>query len=753
MSITCYDAPRVERAEVDGSTVGPVETQLRHTVVLWLFAVALFFSSLLMFWLEPMIAKMVLPRMGGAPVVWSTCLAFFQVALFVGYGFAHVAYRYLGVRRHATVYAVVVAVACLGLTLSIPEPQPSDIAQPIRWLVVSLIRSIGIPFFALATTASALQNWFSRSEHPLAADPYFLYGASNLGSLIALMSYPFVLEPSLTIAAQRAAWRWSFVAFAVLAVGCAVVTRLAVSPARLGADRVSPPAPVVGWGRRARWIALALVPSSLLLGVTTHISTDIAPVPLLWTVPLALYLLTFVVAFGSRSAAAGAFAGRLAAVLVLVYAYFEVSGLWLPLLIGVPLHLLLFASVAMACHSTLAADRPAPDSLTDFYLCMSFGGMLGGLFNSLVAPLLFNSVIEYPLFLVLAFAVPALYAPQRLTLADWVSPIAVGGLTAALILAFESAGLARLMLLPVLVFPAVGAFSRRHRPRSFAMSVAALLACGALASGNEHSTSLFVQRTFFGVYRVTESAAARSHHLYSGTTIHGAQSLDPDRNRDAQMYFHSSGPIGQAFQGIERLAKPTDVAVIGLGVGSLAAYAKPDQHWTFYEIDAAVERIARDKALFTFMDTCGPRCTVVIGDARMSLMQAAAQYSIIVLDAFSSDAIPMHLLTKEALGVYLARLLPDGILAFHLTNRHLNLMPVVARVGHSHGLFVMEQAYQADRSAAASGAADSRWMLMARERRYLRELEGNVRWKPSATSSEAPIWTDDFSNILSALGR
>jgi spermidine synthase len=408
---------------------------------------------------------------------------------------------------------------------------------------------------------------------------------------------------------------------------------------------------------------------------------------------------------------------------------------------------------ALVCHGRLAADRPDTIHLTEFYFWIAFGGMLGGVFNTLAAPILFSRVIEYPLVLVLALAARhgrRAAAGVSWSLNDCVVPIGVGALSAGIIVWLHPGRDSAQLFVAGMGLPAFLAFTQARIPVRFAASVATMLVAGSLAA-NAQGQVLYVSRTFFGVYRVTTDPQNRYHSLYHGTTLHGMQAVDPARQSEPLTYFHPQGPIGQTVAGLPDLGARREIAVVGLGIGSLAAYRKPGQQWTFYEIDPEVERIARSDAYFTFLRNCGDACRVVLGDARLSMARAPVNgFGLIVLDAFSSDAIPVHLLTAEALGLYLSRLAPGGALAFHISNRHLALAPVLARLAVSHGLEFRLEQHVADQTITP-GQFSSDWMVMARTAADLGSLATDARWGKPSIPTSTPLWTDDFSNILSVL--
>jgi hypothetical protein len=725
---------------------------------LTLFAVALFLSAFLLFLVEPMVAKMVLPILGGAPMVWNTCVVFFQIMMLLGYGYAYGSSKGMHPRHHTIVHAVLLFLPLAVLPVVIQAGSASvDSRSPVLSLMLMLGSTVGLPFAVLSTSASVLQHWFSRIDHPAARDPYFLYVASNLGSLLALACYPIVVEPTLTLRAQSQLWALGYLVFVAITCACGVVVWRGV---KVGRREHLPPteahnvsvAESPSVRQRAEWVMLAFVPSSLMLGVTNYVTTDVAAVPLLWIMPLGLYLLTFVIAFSSKSEAARTAAHRALPLLIVPLTLFMVAKAHGPFSIILPLHIITFAVAALVCHSELAHKRPSTAHLTAFYFWISFGGMVGGLFNTLVAPRVFSGIDEYPLALVLTclFSVRTMTVPARsLTRAAGV-PIAVGLLTAGLIQLSLNWHVSLATLVCALTVPAMMSFAQKRQPARFASSVGAMLLAGVVFANS--GQTLHAERTFFGVYRVSLDPTGQYHKLAHGTTLHGMQALDLKRHGEPLTYYHRTGPFGQAFTELSSIMTGTKVAVIGLGVGTLASYARPGQHWTFYEIDPAVERIARTSDYFTYLDTCGTRCDVVLGDARLSLARAARPYDVIVLDAFSSDAIPVHLITNEAIALYLTRLAPDGVLLFHVSNRHLNLGPVLAKLAASHGLVALEQSDRVKQGVEVSdGKLPSDWVVMARRRQQLSELERSGRWRAPIIVSSTPLWTDDFSNILSVL--
>ncbi len=734
------------------------------TGILALFGATLFLSAFLLFLLEPMIAKMVLPVLGGTPMVWNTCVLFFQITLLAGYAYAHGASQRLAPKQHGLVYSMILVLPILVLPFSLRgAANPPAQGNPVPWLLGVLVQSIGLPFFALSTSASLLQKMFSKTGHRAARDPYFLYAASNAGSLLALLAFPSLVEPSLALGPQTRFWAFGYVAFAAMALGClAVASRVESSeestvrdlPDTAATDAVgnaAEPLSTISWAQRARWTILALIPSSLMLAVTSYLATDIAAVPLMWVVPLGLYLLTFVAAFGSRAQWWGAIADRRLPVLIVALVAFLIVHVTGPGWLVAPVHIAAFTLAALLCHCELARQRPSPAQLTEFYFWLSFGGMLGGVFNTLIAPIVFTSIMEYPLAL-LAVCFVRTGVRRVATTAfdrslDILTPVAVGAIAFAMIeLVHRAGGSPRLALF----VPGLIAFSQMKCARRFAASVTALFVVGMMTPhANADGTVLHRERTFFGVYRVSIDATGRYRTLFHGTTLHGVQALDPARAGESLTYFHRTGPFGQAFDQLPHASHASQVAVVGLGVGTLATYARPNQQWTFYEIDPAVERIARAPQGFTFLAGCGTRCGVVLGDARLSLARSAEpSYGLFVLDAFSSDSIPVHLITSEAIDLYLKRLAPDGVIAFHISNRHLRLGPILGRLAMAHGLVALEQRDWVGADMRDDGKASSDWVLMARSRSDLGVLVDDHRWAAPEVPADTPLWTDSFSNIL-----
>lgn len=733
-----------------------------------LFAVAIFTSASLVFIVQPMVTKLVLPMLGGSPSVWNTSMVFFQTALLVGYGYAHLLQRVRSLKQQAAIHLSLLLAAALFLPLHISgvlgEPNP---AAPTAWLLATLALSVGAPFAVLSATAPLLQAWYARvrAGHADGQNPYVLYAASNLGSFLALLAYPALIEPLMSLSGQRTSWTGGYSLFAVLVVGLAVVVwrrrvQDAPEPARLA---VSPPIP---WREKGVLVLLAAAPSSLMLGVTAHLSTDVASAPFLWVAPLALYLLTFVIAFQARpwislpttlvlQAALGA---------VVVSLVGMNTGQWLLLLLT---HLGAFFLTALMCHQRLAARRPAPDRLTEFYLLLSLGGVVGGAFNALLAPIIFNGVWEYPLVMVLVgLARP--WGDGALSRRDIFILLIGIGIAAAppIILEFmrydpEFRALlsdqARLQLVQlVLGGAAICAFLVRDRAVLFTIIIA-VITLSAHHVGRGYDWSL-TERSFFGVMRVAvtrdDGMGGDVHVLMHGTTLHGAQARAPGFACSPTMYYAASTPLGQAAQRIQARTPAAKIGVVGQGSGAMAAYKRAEDEMTFFEIDPMVDRVSRDPSWFTYISNCadGPVRTV-LGDARLTMAkEAPGTYDLLVIDAFSSDAVPTHLLTVEAIQGYLKLLKPDGVVVLHLSNRNLEItMPAVA-AARQLGAADLHQIYIEQPNAPEMAEASTEALAISPTAEGLADFKGDGRWRKLAPTEVRP-WTDDYVNLFGALIR
>jgi hypothetical protein len=840
--------------------------------MLGVFALTLFTSATLLFMVEPMIGKMILPLLGGTPAVWNTCMVFFQAVLLAGYLYAHLTTSWLGPRKQAVLHLGVLLLPFLFLPLGVNRDLIRGGDQnPIPSLLLVLSLSVGLPMFVVSASAPLLQKWFSSTSHPAAHDPYFLYGASNLGSMLSLFAYPVLLEPHLRLAQQSFDWTLGYGALVALTTACAVfLWRWPAAQTSFSSPGSKADVPAGGFGweddhggwttaeldeggatgqtlrgevtwlRVLRWVGLAFVPSSLMLGATTYITTDIAAIPLLWVLPLGLYLLSFIIVFARVPAWVHQGMVLVMPLVVLLLVFLMLADIT-KLDIGwrVAIHLITLFVVAMVCHGELARDRPAPQYLTGYFLWMSVGGVLGGLFNGLFAPVAFNAIVEYQLALVLAClflpplggiktsvwgqrvdvllaclfagiggllfflryldhdipyqAVPdspwpwglvaaligigvglfsALGATER-KLDGWLDlllPLCLGLLVFGLFWGLTSDTLwgrlksiargvhlepEQLYMVLTVGVPAVMCYTFVERSFRFALGLGALLLTFGMSS--ELKTGILHQeRSFYGVLRVEKAVESEGWKRYSwegekyrrlihGTTMHGKQFLSDERRDEPLTYYHLSGPIGQLMT-VYNHDPRHNLAVIGLGTGTMAAYALPGQHITFYDIDPVVRRLSFDEAdpYFTYVNDArrrGAHVDLVMGDARLTMerqhLTEAEKYSLIVVDAFSSDAIPIHLITREALKVYLDKLTEAGLLAFHVSNRYLDLRPVLANLAQEAGLVGV---YESDDQEQYPGKSTSTWVVLARKDDYLDGLRTLNNWEYWRSALQQAFW-------------
>ena len=736
-------------AQLEVGSRSASKANVHRPLIALAFTAAVFLSAALLFVVEPMFGKMVLPLLGGSPAVWTTCMVFFQGALLLGYLYAHVGPRWLGLRRHTVVHIVLLALCSLVLPISVAATAGTfRLEHPNVWLLWVLTLSLGAPFVLLSSTGPLLQVWFSRTAHPEADRPYFLYAASNAGSLIALVSYPFLIEPLITLKDQSRFWS---IAFLVL-IGVVAISAgyLRTGSTLAGSVPATSHTVAIGTRRMLRWTVLAFVPSSFFLALTTYVTTDVASVPLLWIIPLVLYLLSFTMVFGRRSVISHTVLVRWQPVGLITLAVIQfwghsASGPWL-----LPLHLIVFFITALVCHGELAATKPHPSRLTDFYLCIAVGGVLGGIFNALLAPALFDSVLEYPLTILIACAVRPRSSEQPSS-RRWGWDFAVITAACAVLVWTRLGNADRPATAAALISSAVVAMAclRVSRdPLRFTLAIG-LLVIAAIVTGQARPGILLQERNFFGVREVREDPEKQLRMLMHGTTSHGAQSIDPSRRLEPVSYYHRPGPVGDVFRAMPPVAG-RKVGIIGLGAGGLASYAGTGEEWTFYEIDPDIARVAADTNYFTYLRDSPAKVNVVLGDGRLALAQAPDHhYDMLVLDAFSSDAIPTHLLTLEALSLYRSKLSEDGVLVLHLSNRYLDLEPVVGRLVRATGAAGLIRA-NTDRTPELEASGDpSIWAAVASDGSHLGVLRDDPKWRPLSVRDNVALWTDDFSNIFS----
>lgn len=705
--------------------------------MVFVFVIAIFLSAALLFAVQPMVGRLVLPAMGGSPAVWNTVMVFFQLALLTGYALAHMIAKLKRSRNQVLAHAIIVILALLLLPIGVAARELAESQSPALALFARLTLDLGPIALALAIMSPILQHWYAAMNLPRREDPYFLYAASNAGSLIGLLGYPLLIEPTLGLAQQRTLWS---IGFGVLAITTLIVWIGVARAPRSAVTTSECTKPAEHTGRPIQWIVLALVPSSLLLGVTQHITTDIAAVPLLWVIPLALYLITFIVAFAVRTNRLLRVLTRLVPVLAVAAAVAFMVDARHPLIVVVALHLVSFMAIALACHARLAQSRPPADQLTRFYLFVSIGGVMGGSINALLAPVVLSWVAEYPIMIALGAGLAVGWPKfSKRTLLDALPALVLAFVLIVAMLTIPSDWpYASAVLIGV---PALACFLCSTKPARFALALLVALLLPEVIRPSEHIVHR--TRTFFGVHTVLHEDAARGprHTLRHGGTLHGLQNLG---SAESQTYYHTTGPIGEVFRSLPAHA---DIGAIGLGVGSVAALARKGDTLTFHEIDPAVVRIASDPALFTYTTKSPATIRYVLGDGRLTI-ESAEPKDLIIVDAFTSDAIPVHLLTAEALTLYAEHLKPGGVLALHLSNRYLDLAPVIAATAQKAGLAGRIRTDIPNTTQINDGKEISTWAVLAKDPDSLAPFEN---WDPLATDPAVRAWTDDYANILDVL--
>lgn len=730
---------------------------LSPKILLTVYTAAIFLSAALLFAVQPLFAKMVLPRLGGSPAVWSVAMVFFQAVLLAGYAYAHLLTRVLPGRHSVIVHVAIMAIATLALPLSIAAGwgRPPMEGQAF-WLLGLFAVSIGLPFFALSANGPMLQAWFARTDHPAAKDPYFLYAASNVGSFLALLAYPFAIEPFSRLGQQTAGWSAGFFVLIALIGLCGA---LMLRSGNAGWDAKSDAGARPGWHEALTWVALAAIPSGLLIAVTAHISTDIAASPFLWVIPLALYLATFVIAFQTRPLLPHRWMTLIQpSAIILIVVWYAIDSTD-QIFVALAANIFGFFILAMVCHGELARRRPPARYLTAFYLWLSAGGAIGGIFTGLLALHIFSWVAEFPLLIVLAALFrlglsrargrrDALFLAAVLAAAVAMFAVARGSHYEFIDNEFEFAVVAILIV----------AFVFQRDPLKFA-SLIGLAFVFTILFGADSGQRDFV-RSFFGVHKVLETDNGQFRILKHGIIEHGAQRIrdasgQPVTGRpEVLTYYHDESPLVQGIAAMrERRNGPIRLAIVGLGTGSLACQTNPGDLLHYYEIDPAVVRIARDPNRFSYLSFCAPAADVIIGDARLTLADAAdGQYDVLIVDAFSSDAIPTHLLTQEAMAVYAKKVVHDGIVLVHVTNNHMVLAPVVAGVAQANGM--MTRVNESEKGEDDDNHKfNSIVVAVARRDADLGRLAQSNEWAVIERDPKDWVWTDDYSNVIGAMIR
>ncbi|MEO7688181.1 MAG: fused MFS/spermidine synthase [Sphingomonas sp.] len=721
-----------------------------------LFVMTILAGSFLLFLVQPMVARMALPRLGGAPAVWNSAMLVYQALLLGGYAYAHLLGR-VTVRLQAAIHLAVLIIAAFWLPIGLMATQLPVNAQPAIWVPWLLGASIGPLFFAISAQAPLLQRWFSVASK--GQDPYALYAASNFGSFAGLIAYPLLVEPGLALNGQSRLWTFGYIIVAVLVAVCSMMLPKMKMAVVEGPVAASPPPP----GRRvAFWILLAFVPSGLMLATSTYITTDVVAMPLLWVLPLGLYLLSFTIAFAANRAPADLLT-RIAPVVILLVGGVLVGGNQGRPYLNAGLALLLLFMASVALHTAMYRLRPEPDRLTGFYLAMSVGGVLGGIFSGLIAPLVFDWTWEFPILILVAGAL----VPQNF-LAEQISRLWAHDAQRRRIATLGVAFVMALLVLAVLNMPGASVDSASPLQGVVFLIVVVIglgvvgargaflvvLAGALVAFGGYRSLMLSMEpgartRSYFGVYTVLGDPTIRQ--LKHGTTVHGTELLgSPARERTTTAYYVPGSGVGQAMQAAPALyGDRARIGVVGLGAGTLACYAKPGQTWRFYEIDPAVVRIARDTGQFHFLSDCLPDAKIEVGDARLNLaVEPTASLDLLTLDAFSSDAVPMHLMTREAFTTYGRVLAPHGVLLVHISNKFLDLEPVVSAAAKAGGWHSAKLVYFPGTEVEPPRAV-SFWVALSRDPAVLATLKArDAGWKPLSRYPGFTPWSDDYSTIL-----
>ena len=661
-----------------------------------LFVVVAFLAAALAFLVEPLVARSLLPTNGGTSAVWTTALVFFQTVLLAGYAWAHVTFLRFGLRRHALIQVGLVAGAFIALAvapLAVPAfAKPPSGAPTSLWLVLVLTAMVGVPFLALSSASPTTQRWFAAL--PGGVEPYRLFAASNAGSVIGLVAYPFLVEPNVDLPDQARWWWIGFGLFLLVTIGAARIVRAKGSEPVADVSSVAAPPTNL---RRVAWIAYAAIPSALLIGVTTDISTDIAAVPLLWIGPLVVYLGTLILAYARAEPIGMRVAAVVLLPLALAVALRRLGIVALPVGASIGLLLVTLAAAGLTLHGRLAAARPSPVHLTEYTLFVALGGAIGGIAAGLVAPLMFVVPIEG--LLVLAGAV------LLATPAGWWRVVAV---------------------------PAVVG-----------------LGLAVVATTVGPPGTIRVDRSFYGVYRVT-APNPDEHVLYSGTTIHGRETFAGPYAGEPLSYYHRAGPLGEVIASLQADHPTMRIGAVGLGAGAIAAYGRPGDTVRFFEIDPTVVSIAQDPSSFTYLTDSAAEIAVDVEDGRLGLERTPSEaFDLLVLDAFSSDAVPVHLLTVESLGDAMRTVAPGGVIAVHISNRFLDLEPIVAAAAHGNGFVsIIGTDYT---SAELQNLADpSQWVIVGRSYADLADLVQGDRWRTAHAEGRRP-WTDRFSDLIEAI--
>lgn len=719
-----------------------------------LYSTTIFTGAFLLFWVQPFTAKLLLPVYGGVPEVWGSCIVFFQIILLLAYAYVYLSNRYLNIKFQAAIHVtLLVTVVVLSIPLKTIIITTNGL-PPIISVFLKLLLILGLPAFVLSATSPMLQQLFARTSFSLQRSPYSLYVASNAGSMIAILGYPFIIEPVLTLPMQGGAWNTAFRIYAGLTLICIVTSLIYIKQVRSEqSQNILVSLPNITNSTRLRWLCFSAIPSSLLLGSTNYITLVITSNPLLWVFPLALYLLTLIIAFSPYSDVVYKRTVLLLPGIVILMVLTLASEATNPAWALVLLHMVGLFVLSMVAHHRLADSRPDPTHLSEFYCIVSLGGAIGGSITLFLAPHFMDRLWEYPLAILLACLVCPAYSIIRSGrwegLKDLGFAILVGVVIYVMSLISSNIGLKEPLTTAItfgIPLLAVNHLFTRDSSR-FVSILTAVLIAGIAISENRYST-IYANRNFFGILRVARDGKGSVHSLFHGNTIHGKQFTDVQRRCRPISYYDPLGPVGDIFKAFKYSTAPRNVAVVGLGIGTIVSYGESNQNWTFYELNSEVKNIAENPAFFTYLTECATtNFNIVIGDARKQFSQAKNNsFGLIVLDAFNSDTVPTHLLTKEAMEMYLSKLGDDGVIAVNISNRSMDLKPIISSIAASLGA---ECLWRFDSKANDSlGKEPSEWAAIVRRTNSLGSIAALSQWQHLSPDSKITGWTDDYASII-----
>ncbi|MBI1326545.1 MAG: hypothetical protein GC136_02780 [Alphaproteobacteria bacterium] len=733
-----------------------------------LFSITIFWGAWLLFSIQPMFGKMLLPPLGGGPQIWNVAMLFFQCALLIGYMYAHTLSHYLPLRFQPLIHCALLIAAAFLLPLSLPAETWStqENANPALWQLGAMLQTIGPVFIILSATSSLLQHWFAAQTGAAGKNPYTLYAASNLGCLLALLAYPFIIEPAWGLEAQNMFWGWGYKAlilfFIIIGVGLWRTPAIHTQQNKKKVKSTKTP----DWRAYLQWCLLAAIPAALLPAVTAYITMDVAAIPLFWIIPLALYLITFIIAFSAEKQLQAIKTTSLHLLLAVLLGsiLIIVAGLYQNLVLVVTAHLLIFFFAALFCHSFLAQQKPKPLYLTKFYFFLALGGALGGVFVNLLAPFIFTYPFEYPVslcFVLLAFAAPHFHWPmlrlgtlQKQKIWGFLGALLPVGFVVTLAVIFLGDYGSPPWKMGAILLAALGFILLTKRPVTLASGAILLIIVVFIIPFLQHaphSKTLYASRDYFPLKMVNESVIRKFHLLMHGQTIHGAQFMDPHRAKIPLTYYHPNGPLGDVFATLPPGIQ--NIGVLGLGVGSVACHTAPNRSFDFYEIDPAIQEIAENPAYFTYLRDCGSPYKITIGDGRLKIAHADNRYyNLILLDAYSSDSIPVHTLTLEAFKLYRSKLQSDGMIAIHLTNRHLDLRPVLQKIAEKMDMQVRFITRNGGMDSRGVGYYTSSYAVLTNNTEILQHLKSTGWLKLNyGESNKTQVWTDNYANIVGSL--